>query len=85
MTEDCACLRDFAPRDFKSASQADDFMSKVDSIREKVKVGKGAAGKGDCDSALTAFNAVLKMNPKIADAKSGVAACRAGTIPGRME
>lgn len=29
MTEDCACLREFPPRDFKSASQADDFMSKV--------------------------------------------------------
>ncbi|MBL8953797.1 MAG: protein kinase [Myxococcaceae bacterium] len=61
------------------------FMAKVDTIREKVKAGKAAHHRGDCNSAVAQFDAVLKLNPKIADARSGLAACRQGSLPTTLD
>jgi hypothetical protein len=69
--------------DFKP--EAITFMAKVETIREKVKAGQLAQHRGDCDVAAAQFDAVLKLNAKIADARNGLTACKAATIPGKLE
>ncbi|MBK7860080.1 MAG: protein kinase [Archangiaceae bacterium] len=69
--------------DFKT--EALGYMAKVDTIREKVKVGQAAQHRGDCDTATNAFDAVLRLNAKISDARSGLAACRQAALPGKLE
>jgi serine/threonine protein kinase len=65
--------------------EADTFMSKVDTIREKLKTAKAAQHRGDCELAVPQFDAVLKLNPKIADARTGLGACKAAAIPTTFE
>ncbi len=73
------------PQQTDFSAEAVAYMSKVDAIREKVKAGQQAYKRGDCDLATVQFGGALRLNPKIADAKSGMAACNAGAVPTRLE
>jgi len=73
------------PQDTTFRAEADEYVKKVEQIRDGLRAGKGAHGRGDCGAAMGYFNTVLKLNPKIADARSGLAACKAGSLPTSLD
>ncbi len=68
-----------------SAAEARQLLETIGVIREKLKAGKALRASGKCPQALTVFQAVLALNPKVRDAADGVAACRAGTVDTTMD
>ncbi len=73
------------PEGTPSREEADEMVKKLDEINKRLRAGDQARAAGNCDAALPNYNAVLKINPAVAEASQGASRCRAAALPGTLE
>jgi hypothetical protein len=73
------------PDDTPSFEEAKSLIDQIATIRRKLAEAKALRAKGQCGAALPVYQAVLKLNSKVAEAAEGVSACRASQIDTTIE
>lgn len=69
----------------KSFAEAQELLSKIQRIRDRLKVARDSRARGDCSKALPVYQEVLRLNPKLTEASEGAKGCRAGIVDTTME
>jgi serine/threonine-protein kinase len=77
-------LKDVAD-DTPSWAEAKPLLEKIAEIRAKLAQARQLRNAGQCEAALPLYQAVLKMNPKVAEANEGVRFCKASSISPTIE
>jgi hypothetical protein len=77
-------LKDVAA-DTPSWAEAKPLLEKIAEIRAKLAQARQLRNHGQCEAALPLYQAVLKMNPKVAEANEGVRFCKASSISPTIE
>lgn len=72
-------LKDVA-EDTPSYAEARPLLEQIADIRARLAQARGLRAQGQCDAALPVYQAVLKLNPRVAEAAEGVRFCKAATI-----
>jgi serine/threonine protein kinase len=67
-----------------SSFDAKALLSKIEAIRQKLKLAQSLQREGKCDQALPLFQSVLNLNPKMKDASDGIFTCRQGLVDPSM-
>jgi hypothetical protein len=73
------------PVNASQKADAEALIKKIAEIHKRVAAGDSARLNGNCGGAVPNYQAALKLNPKVADASKGIAACNAAAIPGTIE
>ncbi|MEW5741459.1 MAG: protein kinase [Myxococcota bacterium] len=77
-------LKDVAD-DTPSWAEAKPLLEQIADIRAKLAQARQLRAAGQCEAALPLYQAVLKINAKVAEANEGVRFCKAGTINTTIE
>ena len=77
-------LKDVA-EDTPSFAEAKPLLEQIATIRQKLAQAKSLRSQGQCSAALPVYEAVLKLNPKVAEASEGVRFCKASSISTTIE
>ncbi|MCC6334678.1 MAG: protein kinase [Myxococcales bacterium] len=77
-------LKDVA-EDTPSWAEARPLLEQIADIRARLAQAKKLRSSGQCSAALPLYQAVLKVNPRVAEANEGVSFCKASTINTTLE
>jgi serine/threonine-protein kinase len=71
--------------DTPSFAEAERLLEQIAAIRQKLAQARSLRAQGQCSAALPVYEAVLKLNPKVAEAQEGVRFCKASSISTTIE
>ncbi len=77
-------LKDVAPGTPEHA-EAQALAEKIREIREALETANAHFRRGECEAAAPLYEKVLELNPRIADAARGKAACERSRLPSTVE
>ena len=76
---------DSVKKELPQRAVAEDYLAKIRTIEETVRTADGYKSRGECEKALPLYDKALRVNPKVAGALSGRAACSAAQTPTQLE
>ncbi len=72
-------------KETSSFTEGQEILGKINRIRERLVMANSLRNRGDCPRALVAYQEVLRINSKVADAITGASGCKAAAVAPTMD